>query len=256
MDGTLTPSRKMILQDMIPHISGLLKHARVGIVSGSGFEYIKEQCSPLWEDASIDPSLIDILPCNGTQKLIWNSGDQEYQHVYNRDMREHLGELSFKKLVRAILELQSKLANTELELTVTGTFIQYRGSMLNWCMAGRDHNDNDRADFLELDKQRLIRKNLLTKLRRCLQRAGVKGITMALGGECSIDIYPDGWDKTHALLHYPELTATFVGDKCKEGGNDYTIFEKLGPNAMSFETDGPDMTKDIINKLIRMIEEI
>jgi len=52
------------------------------------------------------------------------------------------------------------------------------------------------------------------------------------------------------------LTATFVGDKCKEGGNDYTIFEKLGPNAMSFETDGPDMTKDIINKLIRMIEEI
>lgn len=250
MDGTLGPSRKPVLNDMIPVIANLLKYSRVGIVSGSGFDYINEQCAHMWNDDSIDASLIDIMPCNGTQRLVWDHNSSLYTSVYNKSMKEEMGELGFKKLIRSILEAQSRLANVELDLPISGTFIQYRGSMVNWCMSGRNHSDLDRELFLKLDNDKMIRKTLLTKLRRKLAREKVKNVTMALGGECSIDIYPTGWDKTHALQHYPNMKAFFVGDKCKEGGNDFAIYDMLSQSGTSYETTGPEMTKKIINNNI------
>ena len=47
-----------------------------------------------------------------------------------------------------------------------------------------------------------------------------------VGGEISIDIYPKGKNKSQILDHV-EGDITFFGDKCKEGGNDYPIVERL-----------------------------
>ncbi|MBK26047.1 MAG: hypothetical protein CME70_18770 [Halobacteriovorax sp.] len=251
MDGTITPHRKQIEEDMVNVLTNLMSYTHVGIVSGSGFDYIKEQCSALWESKDIDLDKLTILPCNGTQKYIFDGTTRQPTRVYNANMKSEIGELSLKKLIRSILSLQSSISVTVPDLPLSGTFIQYRGSLLNWCMIGRDFEDNDRSKFIDIDNKTHLRKNLLTKLQRSLIRNKVKNITMALGGQCSIDIYPRGWDKTYALQHFENVGTTwFVGDKCREGGNDFAIYKALRPMGTSYEVDMPENTIRLINELI------
>jgi len=251
MDGTLTPPRKPIKKNIIPALSALMKHTRVGIVTGSGFDYVTEQCSTLWNTPEIDPTKISLLPCNGTQRYEWNKDHAKWERVFNVSMKEELGSLTYKKLVRSILELQSKTASTNLELPLSGTFLQYRGSLLNWCVMGRNFSDDERNMFIVMDKDSRLRKDLLQRLRRSLGRKKVREITMVLGGQCSIDIYPTGWDKTYALKHFDDYQKIwFLGDKCKEGGNDYAIYESLRPLGTSFEVGSPEDTIQIIHEFV------
>jgi phosphomannomutase len=261
MDGTLTPPRKPIEECMIPILASLLEHTRIGIVTGSGLDYINEQCSILWNASplqrrlwnlpTIDPGRITLLPCNGTQRYEWDKEQGFWERVFNVSMKEELGLLTYKKLVRSILELQSKVANTNPELPLSGTFLQYRGSLLNWCMMGRDFSDGERNQFITMDEGSRLRKDLLQRLRRSLGRQKVREITMVLGGQCSIDIYPTGWDKTYALNHLNDYQKIwFLGDKCKEGGNDHLIYETLRPLGTSFEVGGPEDTIQVIREFV------
>ena len=60
-------------------------------------------------------------------------------------------------------------------------------------------------------------------------------VEIKLGGETSYDVYPKGWDKTFALQHFEGYQCWFVGDRCGNGGNDQTIYERLRVNGRSFE---------------------
>jgi len=251
MDGTLTPPRKPMEEKIIPVLASLTKHARIGIVTGSGFDYINEQCSELWNSPLIDPTMLTLLPCNGTQRYEWNAKDKSWDHMFTISMKEELGLLSYKKLTRSILELQSKIANTNLDLPLSGTFLQYRGSLLNWCMMGRDFTDDERNIFIAMDEGSRLRKDLLQRLRRSLGRKKVREITAVLGGQCSIDIYPTGWDKTYALKHFSDYQKIwFLGDRCQAGGNDQLIYETLRPLGTSFEVGGPDDTIQVIQEFV------
>ena len=77
-------------------------------------------------------------------------------------------------------------------------------------------------------------------------------LTAALGGSTSFDIYPEGWDKTYALNHVTDDKIIFVGDKCKPGGNDHTIYTALDStdDHESYSTKSPAETITIINKCI------
>ena len=50
MDGTITPARKLIENDMILFLRELTEHAYVGIVSGSPYSYIFEQLTPVFKE--------------------------------------------------------------------------------------------------------------------------------------------------------------------------------------------------------------
>ena len=82
-----------------------------------------------------------------------------------------------------------------------------------------------------------------------LSSQGVDDVTIKLGGDTSFDIYPEGWDKTYALKHFPESQwdCFFVGDRCNPTGNDYEIFEHLNAQERAFETSGPEETIEIID---------
>ena len=47
MDGTLTPVREKISQPMIESLRALEKVSDIGIVTGSGMNYVREQCEEL-----------------------------------------------------------------------------------------------------------------------------------------------------------------------------------------------------------------
>ena len=51
-------------------------------------------------------------------------------------------------------------------------------------------------------------------------------VNFSTGGQISFDVFPTGWDKTYCLRHVDEYDEIhFFGDKTREGGNDYEIYE-------------------------------
>ena len=71
MDGTLTPVREKISQPMIESLRALEKVSDIGIVTGSGMNYVREQCEELLS-SGID---LTVYPCNGTQAFV-KEGDE------------------------------------------------------------------------------------------------------------------------------------------------------------------------------------
>lgn len=233
MDGTITESRKKLDEShkkyFLDLFKNLQKNYKIGVVSGSPYNYMLEQIEEL------KPVIEYWLPCNGTQMFCGGSEPE-----YFVDMKKEIGE-NYKNLIEELLFLQKEFLSHNL--SVSGTFIQYRGSMLNWCPIGRD-SGNCRKEFVAFDQKLQYRSQLLEKLSRKIKPWG---LVCTKGGETSFDIYPEGWDKTHALRHFPEANITFIGDSIFEGGNDLTIALK---SQKWYPTKGPVETIYILQRLL------
>lgn len=249
MDGTLTPARRKITKEMISVLCRLSRQAPIGIVTGSGIDYVLEQCGALWQENGIDPSLLTLFPCNGTQAYSWKL--DRWVQVYMASMEDALGP-DFRKLIKVLLELQYKFAHNSNhdDVPIIGHFISYRESMLNWCPMGRDANFSYRDEFVKKDNEKNIRKDLHTKFNAALVNAGIDGIQASIGGNTSIDVYPTGWDKSFVLRHLEGIQAWFVGDACEPDGNDYALHTILSQSGRSFVTTGPEQTIEIIKNNI------
>lgn len=246
LDGTLTPARKAMVTSTADAICQLTEYADIGIVTGSPIEYIRQQASLLWESLD-NPERLKIMPCNGTQLYLWNGLDYEKHESVN--MREHLGDDSYRRLIWILLNLQVNMVEG-MEIPLSGNFISYRESMLNWCMIGRDATPTERNMFTEVDVKFGIRKKLSEAFIKNLEEFGIKDVDHAIGGNTSIDVYPTGWDKRYALKHVHEYdNVYFVGDKCKPGGNDYALYNELD-KGVRFMTSGPAVTEEIISENI------
>ncbi len=244
MDGTLTPVRDKMSVEILEALHRLKDKFNIGIVSGSGFEYIEEQCDALLS-SEID---LDIYPCNGTIKL--EKRGMDIRLLEKNNMVDQIGEEKFKRLTEEILRKQLWLIkNFKENFLFTGTYIQYRKSMINWCMCGRDSEKRERESFSKFEKETNIRKLLVSMIKNSLQDFS-KELNFAIGGSTSIDVYPAGWDKTFCLKNYIEKDTYFVGDACEPGKNDFEIYDRLAPR--SFKVDGPEETLLIINKLIHL----
>jgi phosphomannomutase len=260
MDGTLTAPRKKISKEMFYALSKLSQYAKVGIVTGSGYDYVKEQCDDLIDVNLCGMYPVDINVCNGTKRYTTTLGISLPVHrpIYDVSIKDEIGQLTFKKIVKACLELQAEhvgmLINYENTHIVTGKFISYRGSMINWSPCGREADDQARDSFVNYDNRNNVRDKLIEKLQTKLKAECIYNVTCAKGGSTSIDIYPTGWDKTYVLKHYPESSHIwFIGDKCQEGGNDKALYDALLPTGRSYETKDVDNTLVIIEEIIKKI---
>ena len=100
-----------------------------------------------------------------------------------------------------------------------------------------------------MDKIYGIRKHAIHKFREIMLHHGIHDVTIKLGGETSFDIFPDGWDKTYALNHFPDHKIWFLGDRCGDNGNDKEIFDALQPEC-SFWVDGTKHTKEVLEEIL------
>lgn len=249
MDGTLTPPRKNMSARVCYYLGLLQKHGYdIGIVSGSDLDYIKQQCSVLFDVSAADWSKIKYFPCNGTK--YYTVKNNSFNLEYSYDMKNMIGHQKYNSLIVELVDKQSNLYWLEdgEKIPMSGTFIKYRGSMINWCPIGRDATDSDREIWVELDKKNKWRINILDVL---IKSENWKGITFKLGGDTSFDIYPNGWDKTMALNHVKKEgydMVYFVGDKCEPNGNDFEIYQATGE--FGFNTSSPEETVQIIKTII------
>ena len=255
MDGTLTRPRQKIDRQMITLLRELSKHCLIGVVSGSPLEYIEEQIKKLWNSSrSCNPHRVMLLPCNGTQLLIFDSVKQQYQIEYELDMKEHMcqeeGKREYQELIGHLLELQLEFMSEYDFPALTGNFVSYRKSMINWSPVGRDAKEAERDAFVKLDTEEMIRERLCESLRVRLDASALCDLDLNLGGSTSIDIHPIGWDKTHALRHTGDRRVWFVGDKCTPGGNDHSLWSQLSTAGRGFNSTGPEETRRIVQEII------
>lgn len=246
MDGTLTPPRKELDRDLVPSLRELVKISEIGIVTGSDHNYVLQQMGLLMENSEIRYKL-HILPCNGTKYYPPPQyATHKHELAFEKNMREELGELRFSIIMRHILQRQAQLHLYDMPFT--GHFVDYRGSMINWCPIGRNANDEDRRRFQETDGiTSEFRKGEIRSFQKFLARNSIlENVEVKLGGETSFDIYPKGWDKTFALQHFEDYRCWFVGDRCGENGNDQTIYEKLRVHGRSFEVKDTRETRHLI----------
>ncbi len=249
MDGTLTPPRKPLDPLLLTPLKVIVRYADIGIVTGSDYDYVKNQLKHLMENSYIRYKL-HLLPCNGTKHYTPPSYNHEEHKLKSEiNFKENIGENNFNRIMKILIDYQNYICS-HFEIPLTGHFISYRGSMINWSPIGRSASPKDREKFKNFDHgypNGLFRKILLQQLVEEFDNIGLN-ITVKLGGETSFDIYPKGWDKTYSLKHFPEYKAWFLGDRCYEGGNDEEIYRLLLPNSYSVEST--EQTRETLQKII------
>lgn len=247
MDGTLTPPRQKMEMDIELMLSSLQEaDFEVGIITGSDFNYIKQQCSKLFDLSLVDTHRIHFLPCNGT-KYILNG-----KLLYSNDMSAHMGTKKWNQLMVYLISLQNSLALSYMdEMPLTGHFFNYRQSTLNWCPIGRNAVNEDRKLWESLDRNNKIRFPIMKQIEDYIRDVLEVDIVVKLGGDTSFDIFPMGWDKTYPLTKtklLDEYNIFFVGDRCEQSGNDYELYSH--PRTTSFKTTSPMETIEIVNKVL------
>ena len=253
MDGTLTPPREKADGAIIQSLLKLSAYTNIGILTGSDFNYILQQLPQLSNLANLAQNKVDLLPCNGTKRyaFIKNRGFEQTSSV---SMTNEIGKSLYNKILKTCCALQLKIMNDYPDLPYTGTFMQYRGSLLNWCPIGRESGMYERKEWEDLDSKERIRDHYQKLLQKNIDdKSG--NVTVTLGGSTSFDIYPGGWDKTYGLMYYRDQDVYFIGDRCQPGGNDWHIYEKLKKIDRAYETVGPEYTLQIIDRIIAKLSK-
>jgi len=255
MDGTLTEPRQKIKISMEQALKELQEAGfQIGIITGSDMDYVKQQCSGLFDLSLVDTSKIHFLPCNGT-KYIFNG-----KTIYEQNMRDYMGEKLWRRLMIITSSLHHELI-LQNDFPLTGHFFNYRGSMLNWCPIGRNANLEDRETWNKINENEKIRRPILASLKNLIERdinhygdlaeSDIE-LDVKYGGDTSFDIFPKGWDKTYVLektdifSDYDEIH--FIGDRCEPNGNDYEIY--LHPKTIAQQTKSTEDTIRMIRKII------
>ena len=253
MDGTLTLPREKADDTIIRALLDLSLHTDIGVLTGSDMEYVMQQLPQISSLADMSSGNIDILPCNGTKRYVFIKG-RGFEQRSTVSMIGSLGNRNYNDILFACSKWQSEIMMLHPYLPFTGTFMQYRGSLLNWCPIGRNAGKYERGQWEKIDESSGIRKEYQEKLQSFIKDCNMN-VTVALGGSTSFDVYPDGWDKTYGLKYYSGRDVYFVGDKCQPGGNDWHIYEKLKPASMSYETTCPEETIEIMQDIISRVSK-
>ena len=261
MDGTISEPRGRVVSEFISMLPLLTERYHVGIVTGSGIEYVREQAPFLFGGSAARAvgqerghfGSVLIFPCNGTQHFESSFDDLKHRgvkKVYSTDIISELGSDIYRSLITIITGLQLDVLEN-YDIPVSGNFISLRESMVNWCPIGRSATQQDRDVFSKIDNDVNLRDSLMQKLNISLEFSGIKTIEVVLGGVTSLDIYPVGWDKTYCLSflksEFPDSKKIyFFGDKCLEGQNDCSIYKECYPN--SYNVSSPLETVGILQR--------
>ncbi|KAF9817628.1 hypothetical protein SFRURICE_014767 [Spodoptera frugiperda] len=237
VDGTLTKPRQVITEELKKFLLNDVKsRVSVGLVSGSDYVKIAEQM-----DGPEVAAKFDYVFCE--------NGVVHYRNgklISSESILSHLGEKLLQRVINFSLAYMSKL-----ELPAKrGNFVEFRSSMINICPVGRSCSQAERDEFVKYDSIHSIRQKFVDALKTEFEDSG---LTFALGGQISVDVFPTGWDKTYCLNHVADQhfeQIHFFGDKTMAGGNDYEIYHD--PRTIGHKVTSPDDTKEQVVKCLNI----
>ena len=206
IDGTLTPPRLPMTEEMVEMFKGFCERNRVILVTGSDMSKVVEQVPKEIRD------LVEgIYTCSGNAYTV---GDEI---IYENEFRPP------EKLI-ALLEDWKNYSHYPVK---TGKHLEYRDGMLNYSTVGRNCTQQEREDYEAWDNENGERAILRERILNMFP-----SLDCAIGGQISIDIYPRGLDKSQSYFRVkgdnPDHAIIFCGDRLMPGGNDYPFFKAMG----------------------------
>jgi len=220
MDGTLTDARQRVSEDVLTALRGIKPSIEKYLVTGSDMSKIEEQMGT--------DNLLELFErvyaCNGTR--VWNCNldmdDEtkpiEPELIHQVSLSDYYSEADINHIINVLLKIAYK-THTKIK---TGTFVEWRDSQINFSVVGRNCTPSQREDYVSWDQKSGERENIIEQLRREFKGWG---LSFRLGGQISIDITREGWDKTYAFKNMKQTPdqCIFFGDKICKDGNDLDI---------------------------------
>ncbi|CAG8443515.1 4117_t:CDS:2 [Diversispora eburnea] len=235
VDGTLTPARRVVTEEMVEILKKLRKKVVIGFVGGSDLSKQKEQLGE-----SVIEDFDYAFSENGL--TAYKLGNQ----LASQSFIGWIGEEKYKTLVNFILGYIAKLDIPKKR----GTFVEFRNGMINVSPIGRNCSIEERNDFEKYDKIHRIRPKFVDCLKETFSDYS---LTFSIGGQISFDVFPTGWDKTYCLKHVGTegfKTIHFFGDKTYKGGNDYEIY--VHPLVTGHSVNNPNDTIRILKEIFQL----
>ena len=220
MDGTLTEPRQPISNEMIEVLRKLPNSYKKYLVTGSDMAKVEEQIPVEFLLSFFDK----VFACNGTRVFNTNldlddeSKPAEPELVHKVNLIDFYSEADLNHIVNTLLKLAHE-THTKIK---TGTFVEWRESQINFSVVGRNCTSLQREDYVRWDNKSRERKKLVEQLENKFQGWG---LSFRLGGQISIDVTRQGWDKSYAFNNIAEKPedCVYFGDKIVPGGNDFDI---------------------------------
>ena len=243
MDGTLTKSRCHISDSMLDTLVSLDKGGNnLYLVTGSDLSKVEEQIP--YHALKIFKR---VFCSNGTKVYDYNPdpdnelGSQEPELVHRVSLLDHYSQQDINHIVSVLSRI---VAETHTKYK-TGTFIEWRGSQINFSIIGRNCTQDQREDYTKWDKKSGERTKVINKLR---EEFDGWGLSFRLGGQISIDITRRGWDKSYALqnIDASPKECVYFGDRIDYNGNDSDVAALCGSH---HQVTGPEETEEIIKSI-------
>tara|TARA_Y100000310_G_C20650942_1_gene799389 strand:+ start:179 stop:907 length:729 start_codon:yes stop_codon:yes gene_type:complete len=231
VDGTLTfPQEAMQMGHIVSFLSWM-SDKDVYIVAGSGIKKVEQQI------ANSILKRVEGIFCSMANELWVVNGKKEL--IYRNEWKPPI------ELVSDLCKFQMG----SLYPVKKNNYLEHRVGMVNFSVAGRDSNMEERKAYFEWDKIHGERQSIASSLRD-----KYPNIEILIGGEISMDIQPKGKNKSLASKYIRASiggSMMFFGDKIHEGGNDYDIARDITEHRDGeiFPVTGPDETIKILESL-------
>jgi len=241
VDGTLCESSKTISLQMARMLNNIIdKNIQIGIVGGGTFEKIIFQL-----DKQVNPQYI-FSECGSVYHKL-SPDSKSYILVNKNNLKLEPEYIKINKLIKSCLKFIS-----DVDYLVSGHFIDLRNGLIYVSLVGMVGSDEERANFVELDKIHEYRLRLIELLKTESIELNIGDyIDISLGGSVGIAIYPKKWNKVQVLNWIdPQIHQIhYFGDKYLPNGNDYELISNS--SVIPHPTDSPAQTYMILQKLIK-----
>ena len=235
VDGTLTPARLTVSEEVRKTLANLRNKCCIGFVGGSDLSKQLEQ---------LGPNVLDEFDYSFSENGL--TAYRLGKELASQSFINWLGEEKYNKLAVFILRYLSEIDLPKRR----GTFLEFRNGMINVSPIGRNASTEERNEFERYDKEHQIRAKFVEALKKEFPDYG---LTFSIGGQISFDVFPAGWDKTYCLQHVEKdgfKEIHFFGDKTMVGGNDYEIF--VDERTIGHSVQSPDDTVKILTELFNL----
>lgn len=222
LDGTLAPSKSPLPDRMSEKLDQLLERYHVCVISGGMFRQFEKQ---LLNNLQTSPERLErlhLMPTCGTRYYRYNSPDREWAKIYAEDFTE----AEKNKIKKALLEAVEKLGYVEEK--TWGETLEDRESQITWSALGQDIVDHLGPEGGRM-KEEWDPDNAKKQKVRDYAAELLPEFEVRVGGVTSVDITKPGIDKAYGMRKIMDMLQIgmedifFIGDRIKEGGNDYPV---------------------------------
>lgn len=235
VDGTLTPARMPMDESFAEFFDNFVNLNKVVLISGSDYAKIQEQ---------VPQAILD--KCDGVYGCSGAEYFEKGQKVY---AKEHSFPITLIDLCKDFIK------DSAFHLR-TGNHIEERPGMINISSVGRNATEFERSTYHAWDRKIKERIKFVEKIN-----ASELGYEASAGGEISIDIVPNGWNKSvvkgELLEKYPDASLIFFGDRIVKNGNDLPLAEALkepqGKHA-SYPVNSFEETRELLKTEMQSLE--